>query len=264
MAENDQTENRWKSIKSWVVGVTSVLVVAPALINAGLDLYNTVMKIPRTNAEQHNTELFAKHFKDTPVVSLPVPVRQGAATYDVHFSIYEEGDVYVEYGNMTQWFPFPQTRNASSSPFNPIATAYADDETTQIAASYTQSQTIEGDYLIRKKAYADGLQEKQIIDIRSGRIIETKKEAPAPAAASEMEMAAPLAEAAAPPPPPTTQVISPFAVIDLNAIKAARAQQATATTCKTSQGNCTLLHAVPVGSECICPSSDGEIKGKAQ
>lgn len=266
MAEQNQGRTDWKAIKNWIVGITGVIVVIPALFNAGLDLYNMVMNIPRTHAEKNNTELFAKHFQDEPVVSLPVPVRQGAATYDVRFSIYEEGDVYVEYGNMTQWFPFPKTQSADASPLNPIATAYADEATTQVAASYTQTQSIEGDYLIRKKEYSDGQLEKQTIDIRSGQIIETKKEVPKPAAtspASEMEMAAPVAEAS-PPPAPTAQVISPFAVIDLNAIKAAKGQNTTATNCKTVKGSCALLHPVPAGSQCTCQSSDGELKGTAQ
>lgn len=265
MAEQHQGGTDWKAIKNWIVGITGVIVVIPALFNAGLDLYNMVMNIPRTHAEKNNTELFAKHFKDKPVVSLPVPVRQGAATYDVRFSIYEEGDVYVEYGDMTQWFPFPKTQSAAAPSLNPIANAYADETTTQVAASYTQTQSIEGDYLIRKKEYADGQSEKQTIDIRSGQIIETKKEAAKPATVSppEMEMAAPMAEAS-PPSAPAAQVISPFAVIDLDAIKAAKGQSTTATTCKTAQGNCALLHPVPAGNQCTCQSTEGELKGTAQ
>jgi len=265
MAKNEQGGTNLKEIKSWIVGITSVIVVIPALFNAGLDLYNTVMNVPRTNAEKNNTELFSKHFNQEPVVSLPVPVRQGAATYDVRFSIYEEGDVYVEYGDMTQWFPFPKAHEAEASPFSLISTAYADEGRIQAAAAYKQMENIDGDYLIRKKTYADGKTEQQVIDMRSGRIVETKKETASTteSTAEEPETAAPTAEAL-PPPEPEREVISPFAVIDLNAVKASRTQDAAATICKTAQGNCRLLHAVPSGSECTCPSSKGELKGTAR
>jgi hypothetical protein len=279
MAAKDQNESKWKNIRNWIMGVTSVLVVLPALFNAGVDIYNIVLNIPRTDAEQHNSDLFAKHFNQEPVAVLPVPVRQGPATYEARFSIYQEGDVYVEYGEMTQWFPFPAPRVGDASPFSLIATAFADEVPTQVATSYKQTESIDGSYLIRNKVYKDGVTEKQVIDMTSGKIIETKKsktvEPTAAAEAAPPEAAEPAAapvrarvRAAVPPPSPapvtTQQNLAPFAVVDLNAIQAAKGQNATAKVCTTTQGNCTLLYAVPAGSPCICQSSAGEIKGSAQ
>ncbi len=268
----EQNENSWKSVRNWVVGVTSVLVVLPSLFNAALDIYNIVLNIPRTAAEENNTKLFAKHFNQEPVVSLPVPVRQGAATYEARFSIYPEGDIYVQYGDMTQWFPFPTPVIADTSLFNPIASAYADEPPAQVTMPYKQTEAIDGTYLIRNKEYADGVTEKQVIDMTSGKIVETQKgtvEQPAEPAAAEVApvMAAPAmarTTSSTPAPTNTQQIIAPFAVVDLNAIQATKGQNATAILCKTVQGNCTLLHPVPTGSECICSSSAGELKGTAQ
>jgi len=259
MAARDQNTSGWKKAKNWIVGLTGVLLVIPALLNSGIDIYNILLNIPRTAAEKHNTELFAKHFNQEPVVSLPVPVRQGSATYEAKFSIYKEGDIYVEYGDMTQWFPFPKTRGADAAPFSLIASAYAEEPATQIAAAYKQTESIEDGYLIRNKVYDSGVTEKQVIDMKTGKIVEqSQSTTPEPPSTSTADVATP------PPPPAPVQLVSPFAVIDLNALKNNQDENATAKTCKTAQGTCTLLRAVPLGSECACPSNKGDIRGIAQ
>src|SRR5215831_7175778 len=52
----------------------------------------------RSESERINVELFKKYFNKQPVTVLPVPIKRSNGTVDVRFSIYDEGDVYVEIG----------------------------------------------------------------------------------------------------------------------------------------------------------------------
>ena len=94
----------WGRVKRWVVGLTSVLVVVPALINGGLDVYKTIANVPKTYSERTNNDLFHKYFNKSPLVTIPIPIHQSVGTIEIKLSVFEAGDIYVEYGNNTQWF----------------------------------------------------------------------------------------------------------------------------------------------------------------
>ena len=107
---NEQNPTVWLKAKDWIVGLTAVLVVLPALINAGIDVYKAALNIPKTDAEQVNIELFKKYFNKPPVAAFRVPIKYSLGTAEAKFSIYEEGDVFVEYGSSSQWLLHFQNR----------------------------------------------------------------------------------------------------------------------------------------------------------
>ena len=47
-----QTSETRSKIRTWIVGLTAVVVVLPALINGGIDVYRSILNIPRTDAER--------------------------------------------------------------------------------------------------------------------------------------------------------------------------------------------------------------------
>jgi hypothetical protein len=162
-------------LKTWIAGITSVLVVLPALVNAGYDIYASVAKLPKTEAESANQELFKKYFNKQPVAAFPVPVKQNNGTVEVRFSIYEEGDVFVEFGRMTQWFRFPA--NKSSLPPSAlslfVSSAHAQSPAPAWGAgAYAQTESMDGRLLVRERRYANGVSEKIVLDTRSGVILD--------------------------------------------------------------------------------------------
>lgn len=174
MPKPDAPASFFSRFKGWIVGLTSVLVVLPALINTGHDIYSSLLKLPRTEAERINERLFREYFKKQPVATIPVPIKQNNGTVEVRFAIYEKGDVFVEFGNFTQWFPFPARDGEDNKTlgFSLISSAFAQSPPAPKGEGrFQQADQIQGDALIREKTYENGVVEKQVIDPRSGDIL---------------------------------------------------------------------------------------------
>lgn len=158
-------------LKGWIVKATGVLLVIPALLNAGYDIYATAAQLPRTDAERTNEQLFRKYFNKPPLAVMPVPVKTGLGTTDARFSVYEEGEVYVEFGGRSQWFPFPRADAAQRLGWLPMGAALAQAvpvPAPQRPAIASQQGAISGSVLTRSTVYVDGTTERRTIDIRSG------------------------------------------------------------------------------------------------
>jgi hypothetical protein len=164
------------TVRGWIVKATGVLVVLPALLNSGYDVYSAAMKLPRTDAERVNSELYKKYFNKAPLATLPVPIKHEIGTVDVKFAIYEEGEVLVEFGRSSQWFPFPKangTGRTISMSLLPSAFAQAPRPMpTNAAAIASQKETLSGSTLLRWRIYQDGRTENRKIDIRTGETLE--------------------------------------------------------------------------------------------
>ncbi|MBI2772623.1 MAG: hypothetical protein HYX47_23585 [Burkholderiales bacterium] len=168
--------------KGWVVGLTGVFVVLPALINGGHDVYSLLAKLPRTDAERVNERLTREYFRKTPIAIMPVPIKQNNGTVEVRFEIYERGDVFVEFGNVTQWFPFPARdgeKKTSGLSLISEAIAQAVRPSPQGMGRYTQSDELKDDAVVRERTYENGVVEAQVIDIRSGAILRSSSRATA-------------------------------------------------------------------------------------
>ena len=111
--KSSEPKSPLESLKAWAVGLTGVLVVLPALVNSGYDVYATLAKIPKTETQKINDELFRKYFNKQPVLAFPIPVKRDAGMVDVNFSVFEGGDIYIEFGKRSQWFQFPLLEKTS-------------------------------------------------------------------------------------------------------------------------------------------------------
>lgn len=176
MPEPDAPESFFARFKGWIVALTSVFIVLPALINAGNDIYSSLLKLPRTEAERINERLFRDNFGKQPVATIPVPIKQNNGTVEVRFAIYEKGDVFVEFGNFTQWFPFPSPGPApnKSFGFSFVSTAFAQNASSPKGEGrFQQTDSMRGDAVVRQKTFENGVIEKQTIDPRSGDILDS-------------------------------------------------------------------------------------------
>lgn len=171
-------------LKGWAVGLTGVLVVLPALVNSGFDVYSAAAKLPKTETEKINDELFRKYFNKQPIAVFPVPVKRDAASVDVNFSIFDGGDIYIEFGKRSQWFPFPRLDKASlGEPFSIVRTATAGESANRAGAGqFQQSDRFEGDKIIRERRWENGVLETFVIDPRTGRIMNRTSQQSLPSA----------------------------------------------------------------------------------
>jgi hypothetical protein len=172
---NDQKKKAvttWIKIRNWIVKITAVLVVLPSLMNAGMDIYNTLLNIPRTQSEQINSDLFKEHFNKPPVVAVPVPIKTNMGTINMRLSVYEDGDVFAEYGNYSQWFPFPEQETASLSL---ISTVYAFTPSPVLKdKNYIQQDVFKDSVIKRERYYPDGTKESYKVNTNTGKIHDMK------------------------------------------------------------------------------------------
>jgi hypothetical protein len=165
---DDAPKGMWTKARTWLAGLAAVLVVIPAVINSGLDVYHVVMDIPKTAAERSNVRLFKKYFNKAPAVTVPVPVKTAIGTVNMKLSIYSGGDIYAEYGDQSQWFPFP-LRQDSAGLLVPTAHAQTPPEGDP-TGEYVQIDRLNGKKLVRERYYPDGTKETAVIDTHTGQI----------------------------------------------------------------------------------------------
>jgi hypothetical protein len=233
-----------KAWKAWIVGITSVVVVVPALINAANDVYVTVAKLPRNEAERVNQALYMRYFNKQPVIAVPLPIKHSLGTVDATISVYEGGDVLVEYGDRQQWFPFPAPKKEIGFL---VSHAYAGDvgANARGIGSYRQTDRVDGRVLVRKRDFANGITEEQRIDTRTGEVLERSTK---PSQKASLD------------------VVAPIGVIDLESkAKAPGPKQPEAARCVVANGgDCTLVRPLVKGAECYCAAANGVLAGRAQ
>jgi hypothetical protein len=166
--EKDDTPGPIKKVMRWIAGITAVLIVIPALINAGSDIYASILKIPRSDTERANKALFEKHFGKAPLFHGDVPVKTEIGLVNMVLEVHEGGDIFVRYGKHSQWFPCPLVIQEKSSLFGNNAYAeYLAMQQTNPNANY-QYDTMLGSKIQRELYFQDGTKETYLIDLRTG------------------------------------------------------------------------------------------------
>ena len=167
-----------EGVKGRIAAVAGVLVAVAALVNGGIDIYAAAAKLPRSDAEQQNVNLFKKYFGKAPLVVNALPISSSLGVVEMKFSVYSEGDVFVEYGSNSQWFAIaPSARKSSSSLLDIIPSAFAQAPPPREAMRepgrgyLRQSEKLEGSVLTRRTELEGSRVEEIQYDIRSGKII---------------------------------------------------------------------------------------------
>jgi len=232
--------------KSRIIQLTGLLVVLPALIYAGIDIYKAILDIPMNDVEAKNQKLFKKYFNKKPIHTVPIPIKKDGMVSEIKFSIFEEGDIYVEYGKSSQWFqsPLNQTKEAFNDiDFSLVSSAYAQD-LSYLYGPYKQFDKYNGNLIQRTRKYRSGAVETLMINPRTGQILNQKVIAPKSSTQPSM----------------TPQ----YGGIDLDNQYSVPPQTQLARYCVIPQGRCLLFQPIPVGSSCFCTSAHGPIYGIGQ
>lgn len=236
-----ESESKFDAIKYWIIRATGVLVVIPALIYAGIDIYKAWQKIPLNDSEAKNQVLFKKYFGKPPLHTIPIPIRKNGVIAEIKFSVFEEGDIYIEYGNSSQWFESPLNKSqiAFGLDFSLIPEAHAQSMNKSFSnEEYQQEDQYDGALIRRSRQYYDGATETIIINPRTGQILERQF---MPPARSNVQS--------------NINQRGYYGGIDLDNRYEQRNQAQTSMNCVTSYMTCQLLERIPIGERCFCKDS---------
>ncbi|MEN9849318.1 MAG: hypothetical protein RL368_2058 [Pseudomonadota bacterium] len=184
-----------KTTQGVITGIVAVLVILPSLFNALIDVYISFFNIPKSINEHNNQQLFQSHFQEKPIHSGMNVIKTDTGNLSMKVSIYRNGDIFVEYGDYSQWFPYhpPKELKKTSSGISwLISDAYAEDyptglspcelakqgeqTNTNVATSYLLKDVRQGENVLRERIYADGCRETLSINVNTGQIMLRKLE----------------------------------------------------------------------------------------
>ena len=191
--EEKKPPSRAESVRNRIVAVTGVFLVVPALVNAAYDVYAAALKLPRSENERINVELYKKHFGKNTEREFQIGVKTQYGTVDATFKVFDEGDILVQYGDRSQWFKFPKPELNPPAKVNwvPLPSAFAAGEVSgnvrveavtikgSVGFGGTVSKIAAGDISLKGNILTNALvlgagsrssATIQSIDIRSGRI----------------------------------------------------------------------------------------------
>lgn len=121
--ESDTQDEKWiNSLTGRIAAATAAVTTVIALVNGAGDLIKTMLNLPKNIYEETNDALFKKNFLKPPIVSQPVEIKTASAKVEMLLQVYENGDVFVRYGEFQQWLPFKSVKISSAS-ILPLAAA---------------------------------------------------------------------------------------------------------------------------------------------
>ena len=109
-----QDVNQYSSggkIKQKLLGILGVLVVLPSLINAGTDIWRSIMNSPVGGSEVRNSKLMKAHWEEDALFKKDIEITKGSVTTLLKIRVYENADVFVKYGSQEQWFASSDATN---------------------------------------------------------------------------------------------------------------------------------------------------------
>lgn len=172
-----------KNCSKTITALLGLLVVLPSVINAITDIYVAWQGLPIGNQEKINSRLFQAHFKENPINSQQLMVKGQTGASAMTLDVFQNGDVFINYGENVQWFPYQDLQLAESG-FSFISAAYADwyvepttkqsNQTLEADSVKVESRYISKTEIERVRYLSDGSKIKQVINVNTGRIISTE------------------------------------------------------------------------------------------
>ncbi len=118
-----QSVSTGDKLMSAITWLTGLLLIIPALINSGLDVYDAIMDIPKGSVEELNEKKRSEHFQKEPLFSHELPISQQNSKKVLKLFVYPNADIYVNYSGYEQWLPSEDMSSTVSINF--INSAYA-------------------------------------------------------------------------------------------------------------------------------------------
>lgn len=171
--------------RSWektAVALVAFLVVVPSVINAIGDIWVAVQGLPVGEKEKINSALFQHHFKENPAASEQFTIESDKGSLQMNLDVYKNGDIFIDYGQFVQWFPFDYQKQQGKS-FALISSANAwtikrqnDLPAEQLSATTVKIETkqISNELVERTRYLSDGSKEIQTINVNTGQVISVK------------------------------------------------------------------------------------------
>lgn len=164
--------------KSTVAALVALLILVPSVINGINDIWVAWRNLPIGDKEKINSQLFKKHWKESPIHTKQIIIEGKNGKEPITVDVYENGDILVDYGRLTQWFPYSSlvakedfhlVNKAYAGFFNKITRSIKSPIAKSIKNVINTDKTVE-----RTRSFEDGSKEVQIININTGEIISSK------------------------------------------------------------------------------------------
>ncbi len=169
-----ETLDSWQKMLGAIV---AFLVLVAATVNSINDILVAVYDLPIGEKEKINNTLFKYHWKENPVHSKQLIVESNKGKMPITIDIYNNGDIFIDYGQFTQWFPYNDTKITSDN-YHFISSANAGGFFSGITYSFRASLPVEirntwnsDNEVVRSKVLSDGSIENKTININTGRIV---------------------------------------------------------------------------------------------
>ena len=138
----------------------------PLLINAGADIIAEIRKLPKSESEKVNVVLFKRHFGKDPLHRGEIPIKTKLGTVNMELEVHNGGDIFVRYGDRSQWFHSPMTKVASAPSI--IGAAHAEPRRIRLAGTFKQFDSRKKGSILRHRYYSTGRTETYVINPATG------------------------------------------------------------------------------------------------
>ncbi len=163
--------------RNTIAALAALLVVIPSVINGISDIWVAVKGLPIGDKEKINNQLFIAHWKENPIHTKQIIIEGETGKIPITVDVYKNGDIFVDYVRLSQWFPYSELVVKNDCGFPGSAYAGFFDKTKNFIKTPTQkisnvkktANTVE-----RTRSFEDGSKEIQTIDINTGKIISVK------------------------------------------------------------------------------------------
>ena len=174
MPKIEELLNNWKTI---LTSFVAVLVIVPSVLNSVTDIWVAWNDLPIGEKEKINSMLFKNHWKENPVHSKQLIVEIEKGKTPITLDIYRNGDIFIDYGRFTQWFPYKDIEITSNN-FHLIPTIQAGFfskftrqlKTVNALPTKVTNEKKSNNEVVRSKTLSDGSIERQVININTGKV----------------------------------------------------------------------------------------------
>jgi hypothetical protein len=112
-------------LRNSIAALVAMLVVIPSVINAGKDIYVSIMNIPVGVSESKNEKLMIDHWDEEALSKYKFKIQNNDVDKILRIRVYKNADIWFKYGVQEQWFSSVPEQTVNR--FTLISSAYAEE-----------------------------------------------------------------------------------------------------------------------------------------